>query len=150
MPMRRVLFLIKYFCVFLFSVMILSCAETKKDQIVGGPCSYKSYPGTAEVVSVEKVYTSKQAATKTGGGYDVRFVYYTDTAPEATYARIKGKTHSLLLTDGTRPRSGFLKKYKIAAGNTLPCELMVIVKGTCTPVLFKFPTVDLTDYESNL
>jgi len=129
-----------------------SCAETKAREpgrLVGGPCSYKSYPGTAEVVSVEKVYTSSQDAKKIGDGYDVHFVFHTDKTPEETYARVNGKTHSLLLTNGTRPRSGFLKKYKIAAGNTLPCELAVIVKGTCTPLLFKFPTVDLTDYEAN-
>jgi|GEM_PF-522020 len=150
MMMKRVLFLIKCSCVlFYVSMMGLSCAETKPAQIVGGPCSYKSYPGTAEVISVEKVYASKEAATRAGSGYDVRFVYYADTAPEETYVRVKGKTHSLLLTNGTRPRSGFLKKYNIAAGNTLPCELAVIVKGTCTPILFKFPTVDLTDYEAN-
>lgn len=128
----------------LFSVALMtaSCAEKKTPEIrrvVGGPCSYKSYPGKAEVVSIKKA----------DDGYDVNFFFHSEKTPKETYARVKGKTHRLLLMEGSRPRAGFLKKYGIETGKMLPCNLDVIAKGTCTPVMFKFPTVDLSDYEAN-
>jgi len=138
-----------FFSVFFMSV---SCAETKTSEIgrvVGGPCSYKTYPGTARVVLIEKAYATSQDGKKNGDGYDVHFVFHPETAPEETYARVEGKTHTFLLTNGSRPKSGFLKIYGIETGKTLPCQLKVIVKGTCTPILFKFPTVDMNDYEAN-
>jgi hypothetical protein len=153
MRKNRVLFVVKWFCVF-FSVSFMSvaCAETKPGEIgrvVGGPCNYKTYPGTAQVVSIEKAYVISQDGKKNADGYDVHFVFHPQITPEQPYARVEGKTHALLLTNGSRPRMGFLKKYGIAAEKTLPCELAVIVKGTCTPIIFKFPTVNLTDYEAN-
>ncbi len=143
MTKRRMVFVLNRLCMF-FAVVLMSvsCAETKPPEIrrvVGGPCSYESYPGKAEVVSVKKG----------DDGYDVKFVFHSEKTPPETYARVEGKTHRLLLIEGSRPRAGFLKKYGIETGKVLPCNLDVIVKGTCTPVLFKFPTVDLTDYEAN-
>jgi hypothetical protein len=153
MRKNRVLLMVKWVCMF-FSVFFMSvaCAETNPGEIgrvLGGPCSYKTYPGTAQVVSMEKASTTSQDGRKSGDGYDVHFVFHPETALEETYARVEGKTHTLLLTNGSRPRMGFLKKYGIAVDKTLPCELAVIVKGTCTPILFKFPTVDMNDYEAN-
>ena len=153
MRMRRVLFVVEWCCM-LFSVffMSVSCAETKtheKGRVVGGPCNYKSYAGTAEVIRIEKAYPKSQDGKKNTDGYDVHFVFHPETALQEKYARVEEKSHTLLLTNGSRPTMGFLKKYGIKTGNMLPCELMVIVKGTCTPMLFKFPTVDLTDYEAN-
>ena len=140
---RRMAFVLNRLCIF-FAVVLMSvsCAETKTPEIrrvVGGPCSYKSYPGKAEVVSVKKA----------DDGYNVKFVFHSEKTPQETYARVEGKTHRLLLIEGSRPKLRFLKKYSIETGKVLPCNLDVIVKGTCTPILFKFPTVDLTDYEAN-
>ena len=136
-----------FFClIFLGSV---SCGEIKArepGQVLGGPCHYKTYPGTAEMVSVQKVAALKDAKGS-GDGYDVTFVFHAETLPEEAYARTK--THRLLLINGSTPGSGFLKKYGIEVGKTFPCHLDVIVKGTCTPVVYNFPTIDLTDYEAN-
>jgi hypothetical protein len=143
MTKRRMVLVLNWLCMFFLVVLIsVSCAETKTKgigRVVGGPCSYESYAGKAEVVSVKK----------TGDGYNVMFVFRSEKAPQETYARVEGKNHRLLLTNGSRPKFRFLKKYGIETGKVLPCNLDVIVKGTCTPVLFKFPTVDLTDYEAN-
>jgi hypothetical protein len=136
-------FVLNRFCIF-FAVVLLSvsCAETKTKgvgRVVGGPCSYESYPGDAEVVSVKRG----------DDGYDVKFVFHSEKTPQETDAWVKEKTHFLLLTNGSRPKAGFLKKYGIKTGKMFPCSLEVIVKGTCTPILFQFSTIDLTDYEAN-
>ena len=153
MRIGRLLFVIN--CFWFFSsvaLMNVSCAESEDrpmGRVVGGPCHYKSYPGAAAVVSVEKVNASNEGAKENVEAYDVQFVFHSRNVPEEMYERVRGKRHRFLLTNGSRPKSGFLKKYGISEGKTLPCDLEVIVKGTCTPILFKFPTVDLTDDEAN-
>ena len=145
--MRLAIKRLGFFCLILLGSV--SCGETKArepGQVVGGPCHYKSYPGTAEVVSVQKVAALKDAQGS-GGGYGVKFVFHAETEPEEAFARTKGKTHRLLLINGSTPGSGFLKKYGIEVGKVFPCHLEVIVKGTCTPVVYTFPTIDLTDYK---
>jgi len=143
MRRRHMVLMLNWLCMFLSVILMsVSCAETKSKEIgrvVGGPCGYESYPGKAEVVSVKKG----------DDGYDVKFTFHSENTPRETYARVEGKPHRLLLTNGSRPKLGFLKKYGIEAGKVLPCNLDVIVKGTCTPIIFKFPTVDLIDYEAN-
>ncbi len=151
MKKRHCLFSLGCFCA-VFSVVALSgaCSEKKAPQpgrMVGGPCHYKTYPGMAEVISVEKIKDSNEGENK--DAYDVRFLFKSHASPKAPFARIEGKPQRFLLANGSAPKGGFLKKYDIAVGKELPCDLEVIVKGTCTPIIFKFPTVDLTDYAAN-
>ncbi len=137
---------------FFLILITVSCTKAepgRPDRMVGGACQYKSYPGTAKVLAFEKI-PAKKAVEKGGGDeYDVRFIFYPETTPIEKFAQVEGKTHRLVLMNGSLPKEGFLKKYGISPGKTLPCHLDVIVKGTCTPVVFQFPTVDLTDYEAN-
>jgi len=51
-----------------------------------------------------------------------------------------------MLKNSGYPGPKFLEKYGIEAGKSFECHLKVIVKGTCTPILFEFPTIDLRDY----
>ena len=39
-----------------------------------------------------------------------------------------------------------VEKYGVRPGAALPCVLRVITSGTCTPLLFEFPGIDLADY----
>ena len=130
------------------------CACPKADAqphgkaVVGGPCEYRSYPGEARIVSIKKVVpeANAQPAGPSAKGYDVTFIFHTDRIIEEPYVKVQEKPHRLLLTNGSRPSARFLKKYGIEEGKTYPCRLQVITKGTCTPVLFDFPTIDLSDY----
>ena len=55
-----------------------------------------------------------------------------------------GKIHHLTLTGGGAPGPRFVARYGLRPGKTLPCLLRTIRQGTCTPVLFHFPGLDLT------
>jgi hypothetical protein len=153
MKMKRTLLATSFFCMLFPAVLMsVSCAETKQGEtqwVIGGPCKYRSYAGTAKVVSVERADVSQNGAKEDVRTYDVQFIFQSENVPKDIYERVQGKRHPFLLTNGSRPTSGFLKKYGISKGKSLPCELDVIVKGTCTPRIFKFPNVDLTDYDAN-
>ncbi len=47
------------------------------------------------------------------------------------------------------PGPQFLEKYGIGVGKVFDCYLKVIIKGTCTPMLFEFPSIRLDDYFEN-
>jgi hypothetical protein len=118
---------------------------------VGGACAYADFPGTAVIVSVTPHPASATNAPAAGAqtpppGYDVVFTFAPDApiAGEPLYQ--PGRSHTLTLVNGTAPGPKFLQKYGIAPGKTFACRLRLIRKGTCTPVLFAFPDIDLTDY----
>ncbi|MFO7986918.1 MAG: hypothetical protein R6U38_13745 [Desulfatiglandaceae bacterium] len=123
-------------------------ADPDRRAVVGGPCQYKSYPGEAAIVSVEK--KADQQETNSSGEsrdrYEVRFIFHTDQTVAEPYAGVEGKIRRLRLKNGSDPGLGFVQKYGIEVGRTFPCHLKVITRGTCTPVLFDFPTIDLGDY----
>lgn len=123
-------------------------AEPHGKGMVGGPCEYRTYAGEARIVSIKKAAsgdgTHAQSASR--NGYDVTFIFHTDRTIEEPYARVQEKPRPLLLTNGSNPSARFLEAYGIEQGKTYPCRLQVIKKGTCTPVLFDFPTIDLSDY----
>ena len=145
MKKTRMLFVLEGLCiVFLIFWVSVSCVG-----VVGGPCAYKTYPGSAEIVSVQKIKRLNSNGNPGDDGYDVRFVFHAETAPEETYAQVKEKIHRLLLTNGSHPGKGFLKKYGIETDKVFSCRLEVIAKGTCTPVIFNFPNIDLADYKAN-
>ena len=137
-----------------FMVLAGGCACPKADAqphgkaVVGGPCEYRAYPGEARIVSIKKGVpeANAQPSGPSTKGYDVTFIFHTDRTIEEPYVKVREKPHRLLLTNGSRPSARFLEKYGVEEGKTYPCRLQVITKGTCTPVLFDFPTIDLSDY----
>ncbi|MBW2630248.1 MAG: hypothetical protein JRC90_00545 [Deltaproteobacteria bacterium] len=120
--------------------------EMRTQRVVGGPCEYKSYRGIATITSVRE---TKENQESRGGlpcqSYVVRFSFSSDEKIEESYGNVGGKKYTLKLTSSWNPGAKFLKKYGIEAGRNFECYLKVITRGTCTPVLFDFPTIDLGD-----
>jgi len=118
-------------------------------RVVGGPCEYKAYRGHAKIVSIHE----KELPPKVGGPsnvvYDVKFSFTTHEEIKGSLARVEGKEYLLLLANSSYPGPGFLKKYEIKPDKCFECYLKVIIRGTCTPVLFDFPTIDLSDYSES-
>ncbi len=142
-------------------VIITGCADQnfamaeKQDgnratKVVGGPCEYRVYQGYARITSIQK-HAHKQVGH---GGvpyecYEVRFTFHPERKIEEPFARVEGREFTLLLTNGWYPGLGFLQKYAIEPGEVFDCDLHVITKGACTPVIFEFPAIDLSDYKAD-
>jgi len=119
--------------------------------IVGGPCSYDQIRGNCKIVSVAKTSVSKQQAEISGGpgyeGFEVKFTF----SPE-NEADLKGqefvlnKENLLMLTNSWYPGPEYLAKYNIKEQAVFACGLDLIVRGTCTPIIYKFDSIDRTDY----
>lgn len=112
----------------------------------GGPCAYKQYPGKTTIVSIHKKRISENNGGSAYQRYEVKFIFSTDAQIEETHGQVKGRTFSLRLTNSWYPGPKFLEKYGIEEGQVFDCYLNVLIKGTCTPVFFSFPGIDLSDY----
>jgi len=106
-------------------------------QMVGGPCRYDDFPGQAAIVAV-----TPQAGDKR---LEVTFTFTPDRPLKGDPLYVPGKVWHLTLTGGQAPGPRCIKTYGIRAGRHLPSRMRLIRKGTCTPVLFDFPGIDLTD-----
>lgn len=122
--------------------------ELNRKPVFGGQCEYRKYSGLARIISI-----SKKRPPNYGGSfyenYEVKFSFYTDERIKERHGQVEGKEYLLLLNNSFYPGPGFLKKYGIEVGKYFDCYLKVITRGTCTPVLFDFPTIDLSDYFEN-
>jgi len=121
-------------------------------EIIGGACSYYVINGSCEIFSIAKTSESIQQKSSTGyEGYDVEFVFTSESSsalPENINKILSAQKspHPLQLTNSWYPGPLYLAKYNIKENNIFDCQALVIAKGTCSPVIFKFSKINLSDY----
>ena len=99
---------------------------------VGGRCEYARYPGEARITSVME---------KDDDRYEVKFLFSPRTEIKEQ-PLITEKREFLMLMDNTiYPDRAFLKRNGIVADKVFDCNIRVITKGACTPILFEFPSM---------
>jgi len=104
----------------------------------GGPCEYREYGGRAEITSLRKITDQKDEAF---GRYEVRFRLVPDQKVEESFVQAEGREFLLELDFSPYIRPQIIDRYGITVGSILRCTLKVIVRGTCTPILFEFPSL---------
>jgi hypothetical protein len=118
-------------------------SETTRGPLVGGPCEYRSYPGQAEIVSVAPM---EAPAAPAGGRFDVKFRFISDGPVEEPLGKSAiERTFSLLPDRESPPDGAFMERFDIRPGKRYSCTLKVITRGTCTPILFDFPSLTPVD-----
>ena len=124
--------------IFVFSACAGAQTDHQKGRLVGGPCKYKSYPGQATIISI----TGGQAGDADNvKRFEVKFTFTPQDKIEESYARVEGRTFHLYGNNWRYPDQDFLKLHNIHVGKVLDGSLQVIVSGTCTPVVFDFPSL---------
>ena len=131
------------FITLLISFVCVYRAYADQGFIDGGPCEYKQYKGRAKIISIKP---KRENSGYTHEIFEVKFSYTPDRKVDEAFAQTKGKQFELQLTNSWYPGPKFLKKYGIAVGKEFDCYMKVITKGTCTPVIFEFPSIKLDDY----
>ena len=114
--------------------------------LVGGQCDYKQYKGLAKIVSITKLADSTRYSHER---YEVKFRFTSDQEIKESFVQTEGREYLLMLGHSYYPGPKFLEKYGIEVGKVFDCYLKVIIKGSCTPVLFEFPFIKLDDYFEN-
>ena len=121
-------------------------AEKSASRVVGGPCEYKQYKGQATITSIRKKELPENYGGTSYESYEVKFSFFSEKEIKEAHGQVKGREYILMLTNSWYPGPKFLEKYRIKVGKSFECYLKVIIRGTSTPVLFYFPTIDLSDY----
>lgn len=122
--------------------------------IVGGPCSYEKFRGTGRIISIQQTGESKQQAVYSGyEGFEIKFKFMPAeplNIENVTWVNniqdILDREYLLLLTNSWYPGQKYLEKYSITENATFGGELLLITKGTCSPIIFRFDTINTTDY----
>lgn len=99
---------------------------------VGGPCEYRDVPGTCRVDKVEPA-----GANPYGDGFRTLFTFLPESPSEPETSGL-----ALKIGDGQDPTNRFLRENRIEPGRSLPCLRRVLVRGTCTPVVYTFPGLE--------
>lgn len=122
-------------------LILLACAGIEPDhqgRRVGGSCQYKSYPGQATILSIANRQTDDPDQARR---FDVKFSFAPREKIEESFARVEGRTFYLYGKNFLYPDGEFLTDHNIHVDRVLDGTLRVIVSGTCTPILFDFPTL---------
>lgn len=139
-----------FFCLAFFGQKAVDLAGLPQSSYVGGPCQYAQEEGFCLITSVTKTEQSlAQAEIKGGPGYQgslVSFNFYLDLKGELNAQDFGQGPHSLLLGNSWYPGDKFLEKYAIYPGAVFACQKLTITKGTCTPLIFEFPAINIYDY----
>lgn len=96
---------------------------------VGGPCEYRDVPGTCRVDTIEP-----SGANAYGEGFRTLFTFLPESSSEPQASGV-----ALKIGDGQDPTDRYLRENRIAPGRSFPCVRRVLVRGTCTPVVYAFP-----------
>lgn len=103
---------------------------------LGGPCEYREYKGVAEVVSVNR---RGSADNQWQDEFEVKCSFHPWEQIAEQFARTSAREFRLHVDNDANPSGRFIVKHGIRVGSRIPCIVRVIVRGTCTPVLFEFP-----------
>jgi hypothetical protein len=110
---------------------------------VPGDCTYMEVQGTAIIVSISHALPTSNNCGNNAA--EVVFDFYPDDETNSQ-AQINGQL--LTVGDGLNPSIDYLALKGIQVGSKFKCVRKDIIKGDCDELLFTFPELDLSDYES--
>lgn len=122
----------------LSALQMICCtgAAAQRPQKVGGKCEYKRYMGTAKIVSVTLIGSGEE---RLQDEYEVKWLFHPREKIEESFVPAPDKELRLYVDNDANPRRLFIEQHDIKVGKQIECALEVITRGTCTPVIFKFP-----------
>ena len=131
-----------------------TASNSNAPMIVDGPCSYEKFRGTGRIISIQQTGQSKQQAVYSGyEGFEIKFKFMPVeplNIENVTWVNniqdILDREYLLLLANSWYPGQKYLEKYSIKENATFGGELLLITKGTCSPIGFRFDTINTTDY----
>ena len=124
------------------SVLLDGCS----DDIVGGPCPYTDFPGTA---TIRTVTPDNSIDRNCENDVIIVFDFAPDDSSDVDSYRFPawpdtGRTFDLI-SGGSVP-DRWAEKEGLTPGSEHPCIRREIRVGSCSPLIFEFPDVDITDW----
>jgi len=114
---------------------------------IGGPCTYVDIPGIAKIVSVEKAPSTEYNCADAA---KVIFDFVPNDPAAIDHYRHpswKDTGNSFTLSGGMNPPKTWAMERGLTVGSVHACVRSESTGGTCTPVTFSFPEINLEGWE---
>lgn len=127
-----------------FALIQTSCTSKVKAEPEGGSCSYNKFEGFAVIKSIKPAPAKEYNCPDKPMQITFEFtpVNLSDRQ-KYKFTNFKDSDVHMKINDGANPSMIWIKKNKIEVGKKYKCIRTEITKGTCTPVGFQFPELDL-------
>ena len=110
------------------------------------PCEYNDIQGVAEIISIGPAPADRRRC-KNAVLVLYNFIPDDPTAPERfLYKRWPTKKLRFFLGSGENPPMAWIEKKGLLKGTRHRCERGERKTGACTPVVYRFPEIDTTDW----
>ena len=130
-------FLIILFLVVLIEKPCPGAEETMKEgPKAGGPCEYHRYEGSAEITSLRKTIDPYRKGEER---WEVKFRFVPTQEIKESFAQVTSREFLLEINQSSHVSSEFIERHGVQVGKSFHGFILVITRGTCTPVLFEFP-----------
>jgi len=128
------------------AMMNISCCSNKagKSETQGGACEYSKYEGYAVIKSIKPAPASDYNCPD--NPQKIIFDFTPLNISDRKNYRFTNRPDSgveLKINDGANPSLAWVKKNGITTGKKFKCFRTELKKGTCTPVVFTFPELNL-------
>ncbi len=126
------------------TVICISCGKNSISDAEGGACEYSKIEGFAKIISIKPA--PADAYNCPDNPRQIIFQFTPANSSDREKYRFKNFSDSsieLKINDGVNPPLSWIKKNKIEAGKKYICIRTELLKGTCTPVIFRFPELNL-------
>ena len=123
------------------------CGSVFGDQRIGGACEYRQISGWATITEVRR---ADPAADNCKDAVEVIFTFSPDDPRAPEHYRFADQPDSgqyFRVGAGLNPERSWARSKGLVKDAVHRCLRSEIVKGTCTPVIFTFPDIDMANWE---
>lgn len=126
---------IAVFVAVIFCLFVASSAGCRPIK-AGGECTYDVFVGTATITKIEPI----EGSAPDGAVRVVFDTQFSGSKPTPKFYQHKDRAVVIKSPDG-KTDAEWLAAQKLTVDSKLRVEVSLITSGTCTPVIFAFPTL---------
>lgn len=135
----------------LFVTIIMGCSsgsDSDAADIAGGRCEYKDFQGSATITAVTEPDAGEDNC-KNAVKIIFTFTPNDASAPDQyRFSQWPDNEQKFTVGSGKNPPKDWAESVGLIIGSTHKCVRSEIISGTCTPVIYSFPDIDLTGWET--
>jgi hypothetical protein len=145
--------IIKLLLVWLLTIVVvltMGCnddSDSDAADIVGGRCEYNEIHGAAIINAVVEPDVGEDNCKN---AVKILFTFTPDDASvpdDYRFGEWPDQNQSFTVGGGKNPPKAWAESAGLVQGSTHKCVRSDIITGTCTPVIFSFPEIDVTGWE---
>ena len=146
--LRCVMFVVCILCSFM--LLNSSCDNNSiraSYHVVGGPCEYDEIHGTATITWTGDPVID---ADNCKNAIEIKFTFTPDDPSARNHYRFpdwSDENQRFTVGGGKNPPKNWAVSRGLMKGSSHECVRLEIINGTCTPVIFSFPDIDLRGWE---